>query len=170
MAGIQRHSVEESPSDQKNKYPRPVVGYEMKLGSTDVASDDWCDSGLDSISGVGLSIDGSYDTESPITWTSTRPKDSCPPSLGHSEDRPEDCSTVEPGDRLDSAIGDSITDETVGSLSQGLGTLILAEPTTGETVDNRWDERVQEVSPEVERQRREELFNTLNFVSEDGDT
>lgn len=170
MAGMQRHSVEESPCDPKNKYPRPVVGYELKLSSPDAAPDDWCDSGLDSISGVGLSIDGSFDTEPPITWNSTRPKDCCPPSLGHSEDRPEDCTSVEPGERLDSAIGDSITDETVGSLSQGLGTLILAEPTTGKTLDSGRDERVVEVSPEMERQRREELFNTLNFVSEDGDT
>lgn len=169
MAGIQRHSVENSHCDSRNKYPRPVVGCELKLSSPDAAPDDWCDSGLDSISGVGLSIDGPYDIELPETWSSTRPKDYSP-SLGHSEDRPEDCTSVEPGERLDSAIGDSITDETVGSLSQGLGTLILAEQAAGDTVSNGRSEWVAVVSPEEERQRREELFNTLNFLSEDGDT
>ncbi|XP_041966238.1 NF-kappa-B inhibitor beta [Alosa pseudoharengus] len=169
MAGIQRHSMEDSNGDSSNKYPRPAVGCELKLGSPNAASDDWCDSGLDSISGVGLSIDGSYDIESPSAWSSTRPKDCCP-SLGHAEDRSEDCTSVEPGERLDSAIGDSITDETVGSLSQGLGTLILAEQAVGNTVDTGRSERVSVVSPEEERQRREELFNTLNFLSEDGDT
>lgn len=169
MAGIQRQSMEDPHNDSSNKFPRPVVGCELKLGSPNAASDEWCDSGLDSISGVGLSIDGSYDTESPTAWNSTRPKD-CYPSLDHSEDQLEDCTFVEPGERLDSAIGDSITDETVGSLSQGLGTLILGEQAVGDTVDTGRSERVAVVSPEEERQRREELFNTLNFVSEDGDT
>lgn len=168
MAGIQRHSMEDPHNDSSNKFPRPVVGCELKLGSPNAASDEWCDSGLDSISGVGLSIDGSYDTESPAAWNST-PKD-CYPSLDRPEDQSEHCTSVEPGERLDSAIGDSITDETVGSLSQGLGTLILGEQAVGDTVDTERSERVAVVSPEEERQRREELFNTLNFVSEDGDT
>lgn len=168
MAGVQRQSGDDTHSESRSKYLRPVVDCELKLNNADAVSDEWCDSGLDSISGGGLN-DPSYDTDSPAIWTSTRPKDCCP-ALGHPGDHAEDTVLSESVERLDSAIGDSITDETVGSLSQGLGTLILAEHAAVNANDIKPTENVSSTSPEGERQRREELFNTLNFVSEDGDT
>lgn len=120
------------------------------MGSEKVP-EDWCDSGLDSlISTEFMSIDSpepvqitaADQPDSPDPWSSVR----CAVTLDGTET-----------ERLDSAIGDSINDDMVMSLSERIGTVILSEPGP-------------RPGPEVQDQRREEIFNTLSFISEDGDT
>uniref|UniRef100_A0A3P8XWH4 NF-kappa-B inhibitor alpha n=1 Tax=Esox lucius TaxID=8010 RepID=A0A3P8XWH4_ESOLU len=131
--------------------------------------DDWCDSGLECLSGPALSLDDHFNNETSQTWMPRSPTHTASyPSTDDTDKHPMDCSSVGCGERLDSAIGDSITDETMGSISQGLGTMHLNEPVITDLVDGSgWQAAL---SPEEERRRREETFNTLNFVSEDGDT
>ncbi|XP_060719237.1 NF-kappa-B inhibitor beta [Tachysurus vachellii] len=123
------------------------------LGS-DPIPDDWCDSGLDSlISTEFISID----SPDPVQITA-EPSD--PPELWGSVR----CSVTLDGtetERLDSAIGDSINDETVKSLSERIGTVILSEP-TGTTT--------HPPGTEVQDWGRDEIHNMLRFISEDGDT
>lgn len=139
-----------------------------KRGALDSVSEDWCDSGLDSFSGVGLSFDVPYDTytETEQMWTPGRCVSDIrdiPPSDAPDNRSSADCVSIGGGERLDSAIGDSINeDAVVGCLSAGLGTMILSEPAG--------TDRQAVTNTEEGRQRREELFNTLNFLSEDGDT
>ncbi|TSO37099.1 NF-kappa-B inhibitor beta [Bagarius yarrelli] len=122
------------------------VGPKYDVGS-DKIPDDWCDSGLDSlISTEFISID----SPEPVQITAAEQPD--PPDPWSSVR----CGVILDGtetERLDSAIGDSINDDTVRSLSERIGTVILSES-----------------GPEVQDQRREEIFNTLSFISEDGDT
>ncbi|KAL0994266.1 hypothetical protein UPYG_G00120010 [Umbra pygmaea] len=131
--------------------------------------DDWCDSGLECLSGATLSLDERFNNETSQTWGPRSPPHTVAyPSLDDTDKRPMDCSSMSGGERLDSAIGDSITDESMGNISQGLGTMHLNEPVVSDRVDDSgWQAAL---SPEQERQRREETFNTMNFVSEDGDT
>ncbi|KAJ7995986.1 hypothetical protein DPEC_G00232400 [Dallia pectoralis] len=145
---------------------KQLASHELGIGlvkheTVGTSPDDWCDSGLECLSGPALSLDDHFNNETSPTWT--------PRSPPHTAAYPSmDCGTVGCGERLDSAIGDSITDETMGSISQGLGTMHLNEPVISDMVDGGgWQ---GSLSPEEERQRREEAFNTLNFVSEDGDT
>ncbi|KAL0193199.1 hypothetical protein M9458_011495, partial [Cirrhinus mrigala] len=141
---------------------RPGPSYAMeKRGAVDCVLEDWCDSGLDSLSGVGLGFEGSYGTytEAEQMWTPGRSVSDIPdiPPSDESDSRSTmDCV-------LDSAIGDSINeDAVVGCLSDGIGTMILGEPAG--------TDRLAVSNTEEGRQRREELFSTLNFLSEDGDT
>ncbi|XP_020319480.1 NF-kappa-B inhibitor alpha-like [Oncorhynchus tshawytscha] len=165
MAGIQPRC------DFGKQHARPMLGFGLDkhetLGTS--APDDWCDSGLECLSGTALSLDDSFSNETSKTWGPRSPPHTASyPSLDDTDKHPMDFSSLGGGERLDSAIGDSITDETVGSISQGLGTMHLNEPVISYTVDDRG--RQAAPSLEEERQRRDEMLNTLNFVSEDGDT
>uniref|UniRef100_A0A8C1X2I2 NF-kappa-B inhibitor alpha n=1 Tax=Cyprinus carpio TaxID=7962 RepID=A0A8C1X2I2_CYPCA len=151
------------------KNARPGPSYAMdKRGAEDPVPEDWCDSGLDSLSGVGLGFEGPYGTytEAEQMWTPGRSVSDIPdiPPPDESDNRSTtDCVSIGGGERLDSAIGDSINeDAVVGCISDGIGTMILGEP---ESTD-----RLANSNTEEGRQRREELFSTLNFLSEDGDT
>lgn len=153
------------------KNARPGPSYAMdKRGAEDPVPEDWCDSGLDSLSGVGLGFEGPYGTytEAEQMWTPGRSVSDIPdiPPPDESDNRStRDCVSIGGGERLDSAIGDSINeDAVVGCISDGIGTMMLGEP-AGNVTD-----RLAVSNTEEDRQRREELFNTLNFLSEDGDT
>lgn len=144
MEWIHRDLSENLQSDAGKRSPGTGqgVGPKYDVGS-DKVPDDWCDSGLDSlISTEFISIDSPepvhIQPDPPDPWSSVR----CGGILDGTET-----------ERLDSAIGDSINDDTVKSLSDRMGTVILSES-----------------GPEVRDQRREEIFNTLSFISEDGDT
>lgn len=166
MAGVQ-------PRCDSGKQSRPAFGFALDkreaLGTVTSAPEDWCDSGLDCLSGAALSLDDSFSNETSQTWGSRSPLTSSYTSLYDTDKRPMDCSSLGSGERLDSAIGDSITDETMGSISHGLGTMHLNEPVVSDKGDGNTG-RQEAPSPEEERRRTEEMFNTLNFVSEDGDT
>uniref|UniRef100_A0A671R8E1 NF-kappa-B inhibitor alpha n=1 Tax=Sinocyclocheilus anshuiensis TaxID=1608454 RepID=A0A671R8E1_9TELE len=156
--------------ESRRQNARPAPSYAMeKRGAVDSVPEDWCDSGLDSLSGVGLGFEGPYGTytEAEQMWTPGRSVSDIPdiPTSDESDNRSTtDCVSIGGGERLDSAIGDSINDDAVvGCLSDGIGTMILGEPAGTERLAN------SNTSDEG-RQRREELFNTLNFLSEDGDT
>lgn len=146
-------------SDAGKRSPGSGLGVGPKYGSPGLASDklaeDWCDSGLDSlISAEFIGIYGSEPvqitaehSDPPDPWSSVR----CGVTLDGTET-----------ERLDSAIGDSINDdETVRSLSERIGTVILSEPSGTLT---------HQPGPEVQDRRREDVFSTLSFISEDGDT
>lgn len=153
-------------SRRQNARPGPSDTVE-KRGAVDAAPEDWCDSGLDSLSGVGLGFEGSYSTytEAEEMWTTGRSESDIPPSDESDNRSTMDCVSIGGGERLDSAIGDSINeDAVVGCLSDGIGTMILSEPAGTDRLAASDTEESQT------RQRREELFNTLNFLSEDGDT
>ncbi len=157
--------------ESRRQNARPVPSYTMeKRGAVDSVPEDWCDSGLDSLSGVGLSFEVPYGTypESEQMWTPGRSVSDIPdpPPSDEPDNRSTvDCVSIGGGERLDSAIGDSINeDAVVGCLSDGIGAMILGEP-AGNVTD-----RLAVSNPEEGRQRREEFFNTLNFLSEDGDT
>ncbi|XP_051538140.1 NF-kappa-B inhibitor alpha-like [Myxocyprinus asiaticus] len=144
-------------SQRQNARPGPNYAME-KRGGMDSVPEDWCDSGLDSLSGVGLGFEGSFTTyaEAEQIWT--------PAPSGELENKTSvGCFSIGGGERLDSAIGDSINDDAVvGSLLDGIGSMILSEPAG--------TDRLAVSNSEEGRQRREEFFNTLNFLSEDGDT
>ncbi|KAM9539470.1 NF-kappa-B inhibitor alpha-like [Salvelinus alpinus] len=164
MAGIQ-------PRCDSGKLPtRPELHFGLEKHDALCTStpEDWCDSGLDCLSGAALSLDDPFSNETSQTWVpGSPPYTTSYPSLDDTDKRPMDCSSPGGEERLDSAIGDSITDETMGSISQGLGTMHLNEPVISDTVDDSG--RQAALIPEEEKRRRE-MFNTLNFVSEDGDT
>ncbi|XP_067264395.1 NF-kappa-B inhibitor beta [Chanodichthys erythropterus] len=153
-------------SRRHNARPGPSFTVE-KRGAVDAAPEDWCDSGLDSLSGVGLGFEGPYGTytEAEEMWTPGRSVSEIPPSDESDNRSTMDCVSIGGGERLDSAIGDSINeDAVVGCLSDGIGTMILSEPAGTDRL------AVSDTEESQTRQRREELFNTLNFLSEDGDT
>ncbi|KAM6969853.1 NF-kappa-B inhibitor beta [Aplochiton taeniatus] len=168
MAGIQ------SWCDSGKQAVRPGLGFELQgkpdvLGSDTLEPEDWCDSGLDCLSGAALSLEDSLRHEK-STW-GPRTNTTCYTSQEDSVNHPSiDSSSFGCSERLDSAIGDSITDDTMGNISQELGTMHLNEPVIADTGGEDDAARQAATSPEEERRRREELFNTLNFVSEDGDT
>ncbi|ROL40660.1 NF-kappa-B inhibitor alpha [Anabarilius grahami] len=150
----------------QNARPGPSCTLE-KRGAVDATPEDWCDSGLDSLSGVGLGFEGPYGTytEAEEMWTPGRSVSDIPPSDESDNRSTMECVSIGGGERLDSAIGDSINeDAVVGSLSDGIGTMILSEPAGTDRL------AVSDTEESQTRQRREELFNTLNFLSEDGDT
>lgn len=154
-------------SRRQNARPGPSDAVE-KRGAVDSVPEDWCDSGLDSLSGVGLGFEVPFVAypEAEQMWTPGRSVSDIPdlPPSDEPDDRSTaDCVSIGGGERLDSAIGDSINeDAVVGCLSDGIGTMILGEPAG--------TDRPAVSNTEEGRQRREELFNTLNFLSEDGDT
>lgn len=155
--------------DSRRQNARPGPSYAVeKRGALDSVPEDWCDSGLDSLSGVGLGFEGPYGTytEADQMWTPGRSVSDIPdihPSDESDNRSNTDCVSIGGGERLDSAIGDSINeDAVVGCISDGIGTMILGEPAGTDRLANS--------NTEEGRQRREELFNTLNFLSEDGDT
>lgn len=155
--------------ESRRQNARPGPSYTMeKRGAVDAVPEDWCDSGLDSLNGVGLGFEGPYGTytEAEQMWAPDRSMSDIPdiPPSDESDNRGTmDCVSIGGGERLDSAIGDSINeDAVVGCLSDGIGTMILSEPAG--------TDRLAVSDTEEGRQRREELFNTLNFLSEDGDT
>lgn len=154
-------------SRRQNARPGPSDAVE-KRGAVDSVPEDWCDSGLDSLSGVGLGFEVPFVAypEAEQMWTPGRSVSDIPdlPPSDEPDDRSTaDCVSIGGGERLDSAIGDSINeDAVVGCLSDGIGTMILGEPAG--------TDRLAVSNSEEGRQRREELFNTLNFLSEDGDT
>lgn len=158
MEWIHRDLSQSLKSDAGKRSPGSGLGVGQKYGSAGLGSDklpeDWCDSGLDSlISTEFISIDVSdpvqitaEQSDPPDPWSSV----GCGGTLDGTET-----------ERLDSAIGDSINDEAVSSLSEGIGTVILSELTGTLTPQSR---------PDVQDRRREEIVNTLGFISEDGDT
>lgn len=154
-------------SRRQNARPGPSDAVE-KRGAVDSVPEDWCDSGLDSLSGVGLGFEVPFVAypEAEQMWTPGRSVSDIPdlPPSDEPDDRSTaECVSIGGGERLDSAIGDSINeDAVVGCLSDGIGTMILGEPAG--------TDRLAVSNSEEGRQRREELFNTLNFLSEDGDT
>lgn len=149
-------------SDAGKRGPGSGLGVGPKYGSPGLGSDkmqeDWCDSGLDSlISTEFISVDGSdpvqitaEQSDPPEPWSLVR----CGVTLDGTETETET-------ERLDSAIGDSINDEAVSGLSERIGTVTLSDPTATPT---------HQTGPEVQDRRRQEIFNTLSFISEDGDT
>lgn len=140
-------------SDAGKRSPGSGLGAGAKYGSEKLA-EDWCDSGLDSlISTEFISIEGSE----PLHIPAEQPDPPDPWSSVRCGGTPDGTET----DRLDSAIGDSINDETVSSLSERIGTVILSEHTGTPS---------HQPGLEVQDRRREEIFNTLSFISEDGDT
>ncbi|XP_051950464.1 NF-kappa-B inhibitor alpha-like isoform X1 [Xyrauchen texanus] len=146
--------------EPRRQCARPGPSYDMmeKRGAVDAVPEDWCDSGLDSLSGVGLGFEGPFTsyTEAEQIWTPGPPDE-------FQKKTSVDCLSIGGGERLDSAIEDSINvDAVMGSLSDGIDTMILSEPADTDRLDVS--------NPEEGRQRREELFNTLSFLSEDGDT
>lgn len=152
--------------EARRQSARPGPSYMMaKQGAVDTVPEDWCDSGLDSFSGVGLDFEAQYVsyTEAEQIWTPGRSVSDIPPP-DESENRSTmECVSIGGGERLDSAIGDSINEDAVmGCLSDGIGTMILNEPASTDSLTAS--------KPEVRRQRREELMNMLTFLSEDGDT
>ncbi|XP_059406464.1 NF-kappa-B inhibitor alpha-like [Carassius carassius] len=156
--------TQDNHGESRRQNVRPTPSYAVeKRGAVDSVPEDWCDSGLDSLSGVGLGFEVPYSTytEAEQMWTPGR-SDVPPPD--ESDNRSTvDCVSIGGGERLDSAIGDSINeDAVVGCISDGIGTMMLGEPAG--------TDRLAVSNTEEGRQRREELFNTLNFLSEDGDT
>ncbi|KAK2911927.1 hypothetical protein Q8A67_004060 [Cirrhinus molitorella] len=154
--------------ESRTQNTRPGPSYAMeKRGAVDSVPEDWCDSGLDSLSGVGLGFEGPYGayTEAEQMWTPGRPEsDTFDGGMSSESDSriTMECVSIGSGERLDSAIGDSINeDAVVACLSDGIGTMILGEPVGTDRLAS---------SNTKEGRRREELFNTLNFLSEDGDT
>lgn len=151
--------------------PKDSVRPDVSFGLDKVSvSEDWCDSGLDCLSGTTLSLEDSFGNDGPQTWEQRFPNTTATTTYStEDEKRLMDCNSAG-GDRLDSAIGDSITDETMGNISNELGTMHLGEGAVVEVGEDGDTERQTAPNPEEERRRREEIFNTLNFVSEDGDT
>lgn len=144
---------------------RPGPSYMMdKRGSVDAVPEDWCDSGLDSFGGVGLGFEANVAyIEAEPRWAPGRSVLGVPSPDESVNKSTMDCVSIGGGERLDSAIGDSINeDEVVGCLSDGIGTMILSEPAGTDVLSGS--------KPEVDRQRREEILNMLNFLSEDGDS
>lgn len=152
--------------EARRQSARPGPSYMMaKQGAVDTVPEDWCDSGLDSLSEVGLEFEAPYVsyTEAEQIWTPGRSVSDIPPPDGSENRSTMECMSIGGGERLDSAIGDSINEDAVmGCLSDGIGTMILSEPASTEALTAS--------KPEVRRQRREELMNMLTFLSEDGDT
>lgn len=158
MEWIHQDLSDNLKSDAGKRTPGSGLGVGARFGSpgsgSEKLAEDWCDSGLDSlISAEFISIDASEPVQIPAEpsdpadpWSSAR--------CGVTPDGTE-------AERLDSAIGDSINDEAVSSLSERIGTVILSEHTG--TLSHQ-------PGPEVQDRRREEVLNTLRFISEDGDT
>ncbi|XP_026884418.2 NF-kappa-B inhibitor beta [Electrophorus electricus] len=172
MEWVHRQLTQDYQSDSRNQSVRsgPSYGLDKQVPS-EMLVEDWCDSGLDSLSGVALGIDVPYSAQNTTeqTWTCVRSVVGSPP-LNAPDSRTTDCGLVCGGERLDSAIGDSITEETVGSLSDGIGTMLLSGPVDTDTEDSSQTATEKAAVLEDDRLRREELLNALNFVSEDGDT
>ncbi|KAI7812879.1 NF-kappa-B inhibitor beta [Triplophysa rosa] len=146
---------------RQNARPGPSCMMD-KRGSVDAVPEDWCDSGLDSFGGVGLGFEATY-IEAEPRWAPERSVLGVPSPDESVNKSTMDCVSIGGGERLDSAIGDSINEDAVmGCLSDGIGTMILSEPAGTDVLSGS--------KPEVDRQRREELMNMLNFLSEDGDT
>ncbi|XP_072531700.1 NF-kappa-B inhibitor beta [Salminus brasiliensis] len=125
-------------------------------GRSEIPPEDWCDSGLDSF------LDPESEGVSERPWARGLPID----CGGSGEGQTGECVSLGGGggERLDSAIGDSITDEAaVESLSAGIRTVLLGEEAEEKAAGE--GERAR-----AEEQRKEELWRTLSFVSEDGDT
>ncbi|KAL4647403.1 hypothetical protein GN956_G7943 [Arapaima gigas] len=143
--------------------PQFGCGFEKQGCSNGVdgaPSEDWCDSGLESFSSGPVSVDGPF-------HTGGGGADSCAAGSSPPDDQPADsCVSVGGGERLDSALGHSITDEMLGSISQGIGSMQLCEDPQRAPADRT------EHPPEgqLETYPTQEIFNTLSFVSEDGDT
>lgn len=162
--------------DHGDQHARPEFGigfvkHESSKGIHAVPSEDWCDSGLGCLSGGALGLDVTFgnENESSRAWETTS---TIVNTETKSEPRPMDsCVSLGCGERLDSALGDSITDEMLSCISQGMGTMRLAEGAGSGPVDrsSSLTGGQVETGPPEERQMRE-IFNTLNFVSEDGDT
>lgn len=147
---------------RQNARPGPSYMMMDKRGTLDAVPEDWCDSGLDSFGGVGLGFEATYIEAEPI-WAPERSVLGVASPVESENRSTMDCVSIGGGERLDSAIGDSINeDAVVGCLSDGIGTMILSEPAGTDVLPGS--------KPEVGRQRREELMNMLNFLSEDGDT
>ncbi|TRY57337.1 hypothetical protein DNTS_024933 [Danionella cerebrum] len=149
-------------SRRLNARPGPSDSVE-KRGAMDLAPEDWCDSGLDSLSGVGLGFEDHCDTftEAEPMWTPERfgaDISNLPPRNESDHRSTGECVSIGSGERLDSAIGESIDEAVLGGLSDGFGTMILSEPAGANS------------NPDEDHKRREEFVNTLNFLSEDGDT
>ncbi|KAG5837348.1 hypothetical protein ANANG_G00238320 [Anguilla anguilla] len=178
MEDMQSQTVQsQTLPDSGDQHARPEFGigfakHESSKGIHAVQSEEWCDSGLGCLSGGALGLDGAFgnENESSRAWEST--PSTTVSTETRSEPRPTDsCVSLGCGERLDSALGDSITDEMLSCISQGMGTMRLGEGAGSDPVDrssNLIGEDIQTGPPE-ERQMRE-IFNTLNFVSEDGDT
>ncbi|XP_018598232.2 NF-kappa-B inhibitor beta [Scleropages formosus] len=134
-------------------------------------AEDWCDSGLESFNSGPLSADGLFHTSTegggPAWKSSPDLTDSCAvvgssPRLDGQQPADSSCVSLGGGERLDSALGHSITDEMLGCISQGIGSMQLSEDP---------EERAPaEAQVETTTFPTQEIFNTLSFVSEDGDT
>ncbi|KAJ8403775.1 hypothetical protein AAFF_G00346430 [Aldrovandia affinis] len=180
MEGMQPHPIQtQTLPDSGDQHARPEFGigfgkHESSKGIHAVPSEEWCDSGLECLSGGALGLESPFsnDNESSRVWESTPSTTVGSATESGPEHRPTDsCVSLGSGDRLDSALGDSITDEMLSCISQGIGTMRLGEGAGSGPVDrtSSFTGGQVETGPPEERQMRE-IFNTLNFVSEDGDT
>ncbi|KAJ8280253.1 hypothetical protein GJAV_G00052340 [Gymnothorax javanicus] len=176
MEDLQSRTVQSQTFPHSGSQPaRPEFGigfskHESSKGIHDVPLEEWCDSGLGCLSGGPLGLDAAFGNEK----ESSRAWENIPSATVHtelsSEPRPTDsCVSLPCSERLDSALGDSITDEMLSCISQGMGTMRLIEGTGNGSVHRSNSLASGEVGtgPPDERQM---IFNTLNFVSEDGDT
>ncbi|KAI1894066.1 hypothetical protein AGOR_G00130160 [Albula goreensis] len=166
-------------SDSGDQHERPEfdIGFgkhESSKGIHAVPSEEWCDSGLECLSGRALGLDSPFgnENESARVWESTASSTIGGTTEIGSEHRPSDsCVSLGGGERLDSALGDSITDEMLCCISQGIGTMRLVEEAGSGPMDRPSSCVSEQVEAGLAEERRmREMFDTLNFVSEDGDT
>ncbi|MGH0180027.1 UNVERIFIED_CONTAM: hypothetical protein FKN15_014233 [Acipenser sinensis] len=179
-----------SSNDQvwSGKDPEPA-----EAGSTE----EWCDSGLGFFSGTQLSIADDIETDSSCSYFTAAPSLTYTAAAEHEIWGPQDfwapgdggesCLSVwGSGERLDSAVGDSIAEETaaeMGRITDGILTIDLR----GDTAVNKTkitsnqchgnDNNTSYTAAAAQQQRsgnlqqvREEMIKTLAFISEDGDT
>ncbi|XP_066559818.1 NF-kappa-B inhibitor beta [Amia ocellicauda] len=153
MAGIQRQHPETGPTTPAE------FGFGLSKPLCQEAGE-WCDSGLDSLGPPGFG-----DAELHCEWKTAPPSVDRDPARPGPDPAADTCASLG-GDRLDSALGDSITEELLSSISLGLGTMDLAAGEGGDTAGTS----SAEPDPAQEQLARDELFKTMTFISEDGDT
>ncbi|XP_034777772.2 NF-kappa-B inhibitor beta [Acipenser ruthenus] len=196
MASLHQHAKQvgdgtsSSTNDQVwfGKDPEPA-----EAGSTE----EWCDSGLGFFSGTQLSIADDIETDSscsyftaapPLTYTAAAEHEIWGPhDFGVSGDGGESCLSVwGSGERLDSAVGDSIAEETaaeMGRIIDGILTINLRGDTAVNKTkitsnhyhgnNNNNSNTAAAAQPQRSgnlQQVLEQMIKTLAFISEDGDT
>lgn len=128
-----------NPPSRLGVAPKSVPAESCYHDSTDfdkTQPEEWCDSGLDSFTCSTSGSDGAPILPDP-SWVGGGKLDAAD------------------SDRLDSAIGDSINEDAVQSLSDQIDTVNIRD------------------NPDQNRQadqERERLYNTLSFISDEGDT
>ncbi|MBN3271638.1 IKBB inhibitor, partial [Polyodon spathula] len=150
-------------------------------------TEEWCDSGLGFFSGTELSIADEIEADSTCCYFTAAPALIYTAATEHAIWGPHDfgapgagesCPLWGSGERLDSAVGDSVTEETaaeMGRITDGIVAIDLRD-----TADNANRMHIASNNPDSDnraeqrwgnlQQVREEMIKTLAFISEDGDT